>query len=391
MTGSFLRGAAAVVGVSEFHYKRGESPDSELRMTLRAIVEAAAEAGVSPREIDGFVSYGGGDNDGTVVGASLMSHRIRWSTMIWGGGGGGAAAAITNAAVAIAAGQAQCVVVYRAMAQRDSGRLGYAKHHFDGHMLPHGVGSPAQACALRTQRMLEHDGVPESAMRSLVLADYVHAQQNPGAAAFGRPLDESTYEASRMIVEPYRLYDCSRENDGAVALILVAAERAEKLHPNPAYVLAGSQGAVGGYAVDTENDLDYTSAGFSGAAGVAESLWADADLGPDQVDVVQVYENFSGSGVAALIDHGLCPPGAEAGKVMTLENLTAPHGLLPVNTSGGNLADSFVNGMGLAVEAVRQVRGSSANQVPGAKVSLFIGGPMAALSSSVLLCTRDVL
>ncbi|MGW4333542.1 thiolase C-terminal domain-containing protein [Rhodococcus koreensis] len=391
MTDTFLRGAAAVVGVSEFHYKRGESPDGELRMTLRAIVEAAADAGVSPRDIDGFVSYGGGENDGTVVGASLMSHRIRWSNMIWGGGGGGAAAAITNAAVAIAAGQAQCVVVYRAMAQQYSGRLGYAKHHFDGHMLPHGVGSPAQACALRTRRMLEHDGVPESAMRSLVLADYFHAQQNPDAAAFGRPLDDATYELSRVIVEPYRLYDCSRENDGAAALILVAADRAEKLRSNPAYVLAGSQGAVGGYAVDTENDLDYTSAGFSGAAGVAETLWADAELGPDQVDVVQVYENFSGSGVAALIDHSLCPRGADAGKVMTVENLTAPHGLLPVNTSGGNLADSFVNGMGLAVEAVRQVRGNSTNQVPDAKVSLFIGGPMAALSSSVLLSTREVL
>ncbi|MBS9372052.1 thiolase C-terminal domain-containing protein [Rhodococcus sp. B50] len=391
MTDAFLRGRAAVVGVSEFHYKRGESPDSELKMTLRAIVDAAADAGVSPREIDGFVSYGGGDNDGTVVGASLMSHRIRWSTMIWGGGGGGAAAAITNAAVAIASGQAQCVVVYRAMAQQDSGRLGYAKHHFDGHMLPHGVGSPAQACALRTQRMLEHDGVPESAMRSLVLADYFHAQQNPDAAASGRPLDEQSYQASRKIVEPYRLYDCSRENDGAVALILVAADRAETLRPDPAYVLAGSQGAVGGYAVDVENDLDYTSAGFSGAAGVADALWAAADLGPDQVDVVQVYENFSGSGVAALIDHGLCPPGADAGKVMTVENLTAPHGLLPVNTSGGNLADSFVNGMGLAVEAVRQVRGTSTNQVPDAQVSLFIGGPMAAISSSVLLCTRGVL
>ncbi|MGW0018488.1 thiolase C-terminal domain-containing protein [Rhodococcus sp. NPDC003382] len=391
MTDTFLRGAAAVVGVSEFHYKRGESPDGELRMTLRAIVEAAADAGVSPRDIDGFVSYGGGENDGTVVGASLMSHRIRWSNMIWGGGGGGAAAAITNAAVAIAAGQTQCVVVYRAMAQHDSGRLGYARHHFDGHMLPHGVGSPAQACALRTRRMLDHDGVPESAVRALVLADYFHAQQNPDAAAFGRPLDEPAYEASRMIVEPYRLYDCSRENDGAVALILVAADRAEKLHPNPAYVLAGAQGAMGGYATDTENDPDYSSAGFSGSSGVAETLWKNAGLGPDQVDVAQVYENFSGSGVAALIDHSLCPPGAEAGKVMTVENLTAPHGLLPVNTSGGNLADSFVNGMGLAVEAVRQVRGTSTNQVPDAKVSLFIGGPMAALSSSILLCTRDVL
>jgi acetyl-CoA acetyltransferase len=99
---------------------------------------------------------------------------------------------------------------------------------------------------------------------------------------------------------------------------------------------------------------------------------------------VQVYENFSGPAVASLIDHGLCPPGPAAGDFMTVENLTAPGGVLPVNTSGGNIADSFVNGMGLAVEAVRQVRGTSPNQVGTVDTSLFIGGPMAPLVSSVL-------
>ncbi|MGW5383113.1 thiolase C-terminal domain-containing protein [Nocardia sp. NPDC003963] len=391
MSASIVRGAAAVVGVSEFHCKRGESGRTELQLTLRAVVEAAADAGIDPREIDGFVSYGGGDNDGTVVGSALMVHRIRWSNMIWGGGGGGAAAAVTNAAIAIATGQADCVVVYRAMSQQDSGRLGYAEHHFDGQMLPHGVGSPAQACALRTQRMLEADGVPATAVRALVLADYFHAQQNPAAAAYGRPLDIAGYEAARMIVEPYRLFDCSRENDGAVALLLMRADRARDLVDKPAYVLAGAQGATAGYAVDSENDPDYSSAGFGGPAGVAAQLWAAAGIGPAEVDVVQVYENFSGSGVAALIDHGLCPRGPAAATVLTQENLTAPAGGLPVNTSGGNLADSFVNGMGLAVEAVRQLRGTSTNNVPGAAISLFIGGPMAALVSSVLFCDRAAL
>jgi hypothetical protein len=102
------------------------------------------------------------------------------------------------------------------------------------------------------------------------------------------------------------------------------------------------------------------------------------------VDVVQVYENFSGPAVASLIDHGLCPPGPAAGDFMTVPNLTAPDGGLPLNTSGGNLADSFINGLGLAVEAVRQIRGTSPNQVAGAETSLFIGGPMAPLVSSVL-------
>ncbi|HEY9564906.1 MAG TPA: hypothetical protein VIR30_14165 [Nocardioides sp.] len=113
-------------------------------------------------------------------------------------------------------------------------------------------------------------------------------------------------------------------------------------------------------------------------------MWQQAGLKPSEVDVAQVYENFSGPAVASLIDHGLCPSGQAAGDFMTVENLTAPSGSLPINTSGGNIADSFINGMGLSVEAVRQIRGTSTNQVAGAETSLFIGGPMAPLVSSVL-------
>lgn len=389
-----MRGAAAVVGVAELHYKRGRAPAGEERMTLEAILAACADAGISPRELDGFVSFAGGDISGPVLAADLMIDELRWSSMVWGGGGGGAAAAITTAAAAIATGQAECVVAYRSMAQQDTGRLGYAKYHFDNHYLAHGVGAPAQVCALRTQRMLEHDGVPASAMRALVLAAYHHAQQNPTANGYGKPLDVETYESSRLIVEPFHLYDCSRESDGAVALVLVSAERAKQLRPDPAYVIAGAQGAPGGYSSLTENDAPYTSAGFGAgpkARGVARRLWDAAGLQPEDVDVVQVYENFSGPAVASLIDHGLCPPGPAAAEVLTFDNLIAPGGRLPVNTSGGNIADSFVNGMGLAVEAVRQLRGTSANNVPDAKTSLFIGGPMAPLVSSVLLGHEDVL
>ena len=397
MSANIMRGAAAVVGVAEQHYKRGEAPHSEKRMTLEVILQACADAGISPREIDGFVSYAGGANDGAIIGGALLIDELRWSNMMWGGGGGSVAAAITNAATAIATGQADCVVVYRAMSQADTGRLGYAKYHYGSHFLAHGIGSPAQICAMRTQRMLEHGGVPRTAMRSLVLASYQHAQNNPTAQGYGRPLDEEAYENSRLIAEPFHLFDCSRESDGAVALVLVSAERAKTLRPDPAYLLAGAQGAPGGYSELIDNDLgeQYMSAGFgpanNGKPGVAERLWSAAGLGPDDVDVVQVYENFSGPAVAALIDHGLCPPGEAAGTFMTVENLTAPNGKLPVNTSGGNLADSFINGLNLAVEAVRQIRGTSTNPVDGAKTSLFIGGPMAPLVSSVLFGHEETL
>ncbi|MQY26032.1 thiolase C-terminal domain-containing protein [Nocardia aurantia] len=394
MSANPMRGAAAVVGIAELHYRRGQAPHGELRMTLDAIVRACADAGISPRRLDGFVSYAGGGHDGSMLGAALGVDDVRWSTMMWGGGGGTVAAAINTAAVAIAAGQAECVVVYRSMAQADTGRLGYAKYFYGPHYLAHGVGSPAQVCALRTQRLLEHDGVPRSGMRAFVLAAYRHAQRNPTAQAYGKPLDEQTYENSRLITEPFHLFDCSRESDGAVAMVLVSAGLARELRPDPAYVLAGAQGAPGGYSALIDNDDLYTSAGFAGAAGrpgVADRLWAAAGLGPADVDVTQVYENFSGPAVSALIDHGLVPPGPAAGEVLTVDNLTAGIGALPVNTSGGNLADSFVNGMGLAVEAVRQIRGTSTNPVAGAKVSLFIGGPMAPLVSSTLFGHHDTL
>ncbi|MFS2294263.1 acetyl-CoA acetyltransferase [Actinomadura hallensis] len=390
MTG--MRGAAAVVGIADLHYRRGSGP-SELRMVLEAVLAACADAGISPREIDGFTSFAGGDLSGPVLGAELGIDELRHSSMVWGGGGGGAAAAVVNAAAAIATGQAEVVVAFRSMAEQETGRLGYAKYFYDNHYLSAGVGAPAQVCALRTQRLLEKDGVPADAMRALVMANYHHAQRDPSATGFGKPLDAAAYDASRLIVEPFRLFDCSRENDGAVALVLVSAERAKTLVERPAYVIAGAQGAPGGYASLSENDHPYGTAGFGPGprgGGVARRLWDAAGLKAEDVDVVQVYENFSGPAVASLIDHGLAPAGPAAGDVLTFENLIVG-GSLPVNTNGGNIAGSFVNGMGLAAEAVRQIRGDSPNPVPGAKTSLFIGGPMAPLVSSVLFGDADVL
>ncbi|KAF0965648.1 thiolase C-terminal domain-containing protein [Rhodococcus sp. T7] len=392
-----LRGTAAVVGIAEQHHRRGQAPHGELRMTLETILAACSDAGISPRQLDGFVSYAGGVHDGTVIGAELMIDELRWSTSIWGGGGGGVAAAVTTAATAIATGQAECVVVYRAIAHNEPGRGGNGQYVLGDHFRANGIGSPAQICAMRTQRMLTRGGVPRSAMRALVLAAYRHAQNNPSAQGHGRPLDVDTYENSRLIAEPFHLFDCSRESDGAAVLVLVSADRARHLRPDPAYVLGGAQGAPGGFSGNIENDLDedYATAGFgagrNGKPGVAQRLWSSSGIRPDAVDVVQVYENFSGPAVAALIDHGLCPPSEAAGNFMTVDNLTAPYGALPVNTGGGNIADSFVNGMNLAVEAVRQIRGTSPNPVVGARTSLLIGGPMAPLVSSVLFGHEDTL
>jgi acetyl-CoA acetyltransferase len=242
--------------------------------------------------------------------------------------------------------------------------------------------TPVQVCALRTQRMLEVDGVPWSALEALVQASYHHAQQNPDAVGYGRPLDHETYADSRWVSEPLRLYDCSRENDGAAAVLVTSAERATDLRSVPAFILSGVQGAGPDWSESAENNAAYTSAGFHPA--MVARLWAEAGVKAGEVDVVQVYENFSGPAVASLIDLGLCPPGPEAGSFMTVPNLIAPDGALPINTAGGNIAEGFVHGIGLVLEAVRQIRGTSASQVPSADVSLLLGGPVAPLVSATI-------
>lgn len=380
---SGFRASTAVVGVGATdYYKRGTSALSSSQLVLQAILAACDDAGADPRGIDGFVSYGGDSSEGLAIAAALGVREVRWSTEIWGGGGGGVAAAVNCAAAAVYSGQARCVAVYRGLSEAVDGRRAFNKGHMGSLYTAHGAMAPAQICALRTQRMLEVDGVPPSALEAVSLAGYHHAQNNRRAVAYGRPLDHELYLNSRWISEPLRLYDCSRENDGAAAILVVGADRTADYDGIPAHILSGVQGAAAGWNESVENETAYTSAGFHPE--LVRRLWAGAGIGADDVNVTQVYENFTGPAVASLIDHGLCPPGPEAGEVLTVENLTVDSGALPINTAGGNLAEGFVHGIGLVIEAVRQISGGSPNPVAGADISLLIGGPMAPLVSSTI-------
>jgi acetyl-CoA acetyltransferase len=380
---SGFRGATAVVGVGATEYfKRGTSELTSAQLVLQAILRACDDAGADPRSIDGFVSYGGDSSEGLAIGAALGVREVRWSTQVWGGGGGGVAAAVNCAAAAVYSGQADCVAVYRGLSETTDGRRAYNKGHMGHLYTAHGMIAPAQVCAMRTQRMLEVDSVPASALEAVSLAGYHHAQRNPRAVAYGRPIDHGLYVGSRAISEPLRLYDCSRENDGAAAVLVVKADRVGDYRGTPAYILSGVQGAATGWNESAENEDDYTSAGFHPA--MVRRLWSGAGITSGDVDVAQVYENFTGPAVASMIDHGLCPPGRAAGDFMTVENLTVDNGRLPINTAGGNIAEGFVHGIGLVVEAIRQIRGGSPNPVAGADVSLLIGGPMAPLVSSTV-------
>jgi acetyl-CoA acetyltransferase len=390
MSARGLRGQTAIAGIGGTpYYKRGQSPDPEEALCIKAICAAAADAGVHPGDIDGFVSYGGEHSSGTQLMAALGTRELRWSATVWGGGGGGIPGALGLAAAAIVAGQATRVAVYRAMAQGAGGRVNEAVtiEHLSPHYTRNGIRSAAQIMALRTQRLLAVDGVPASAMRALALASYYHAARNPEAYAYGNTVTEADYDASRWISEPVRLYDCSRENDAAFAVLLTAADEAASLRQLPAYLLSAPMGSEHGWGEIEESISPYTSAGFGP---VARRLWSESGYRPADVDSAQIYTNFTGPAVAAIIEHGFCSA-AEAGEFLTVKNLTAPDGELPVNTSGGDLAEGFVHGIGLVLEAVRQIRGTSSNQVSPSNLALITGGPASRLVSSALLGTAATL
>ena len=388
-----LRGRAAIVGIGETaYYKHGRAPVPEFRLALEAILTACADAGIDAREVDGFAGYANDRSDPSRLAAALGCRRLRSTTMQWGGGGGGCAAAVGNAAAMVATGLADCVVAFRALAQGSQGRFGQARPAATAGaemawMAPYGVQSPAQKYAFKVRRFMHEHGVRQEAMRAVALASYHHAQRNPRAVMHGRPLDAATYDASRWIVEPFHLYDLCLENDGAAAVVVVAADRARDLRATPAYVLGAAAGSDFRTFANPVNAPHYASASF---VGVAEDLYRMAKLGPADIGSVQAYENFTGGVVMALAEHGFFRP-EEANEFMQPEHLLAPDGRLPLNTSGGNLAECYMHGFELVIEAVRQVRGTSKAQARRHDTSLVIGGPLVSPVSSLIVGSEAVL
>lgn len=382
-----LRGKVVLAGIGETtYYKHGQAPASEFQLALEAILKACHDAGIDPREVDGFSSYSNDRNDPSRIAAALGLPALRFSNMQWGGGGGGGSAAVGNAAAAVAGGVADCVVVFRALAQGQFQRFGAAPPVAtvageQAMTFPYGLISPAQRFAMRVMRFMHEHGVRHEAQRAIALASYHHAQANPRAVMHGRPLTAEAYDASRWIVEPFRLFDCCLENDGAAAIVVVSADRARDLPKRPAYLLGVAQGSEHRNAARAHNAPLYATSSFTT---VVPRLYDMAGVTPADVDVVQSYENFTGGVLMSLVEHGFFAA-EEANEFLRVDNLLAPSGRLPLNTSGGNLAECYMHGFELVIEAVRQLRRESTAQVPDADVSMVISGPMVTPVSSLIL------
>ena len=389
-----LRGKTAIVGIGETtYYKHGQSPDSEFKLCLQAIVKACQDAGISPHEVDGFASYGGDRSEGPRLASALGCKVLNYSNMFWGGGGGGVCGAVGNAAAAVATGMADCVIAFRSLAQGQYARYGRsaaptAVGGDDAFLFPYGVMSPAQRFAMKITRFMHNHGIKQEALRGIAMACYHHAQKNPNAVMRGRELTEEKYDNSRWIIEPFHhLYDCCQENDGAAAVLVVSANRAKDFKNKPAYLMACGQGGDHRSAAPVHNMPGYPSSHFGQ---LAPRMYAMAKMSPSDMGIVQCYENFTGGVLMSLIEHGMVKP-EEANEFLVKDNLIVEGGKMPLNTSGGNLAECYMHGLELVLESVRQIRGTAINQVARNDAAIVMGGPMVTPVSSLILGSEATL
>lgn len=380
----------AIVGLGESRYgRRGSITEvSEFQLLCEAIAAAAEDAGLDVGEIDGFCSFADERHEPVRIQQTLGIPQMRFSNLVWGAAGGGCSASVMNAALAVHAGICKTVVVYRSLCQGQYARFGqYRPRPIGGsYMTPFGLLTPAQYTALTFRRYMFEQGTTEQQLAAVPLTFRAHAQRNPRAIQFGKPLTKEEYFAARYIATPFRLYDCCLETDGACALIVTSLEKARDLRQKPARILAAAQASNKGWGLGpvASHNMALEDYGTTNSRALAEALFAMAGIGPEDVDVAQFYDAFSGLVLMALEDFGFVPRGG-GGPFAAAGNLAWPNGMLPTNTAGGLLSEAYLHGLNLVSEGVRQIRGTSTAQVADAEISFVNSGGGAGHKSALIL------
>ncbi|MGI5397906.1 lipid-transfer protein [Streptomyces sp. CA-135486] len=380
-----LGGRAAVVGIGATEFSK-DSGRSELKLAVEAVHAALDDAGLSPADVDGMVTFTMDTSpEITVAQAAGIGELSFFSRIHYGGGA--ACATVQQAALAVAANVAEVVVCYRAFNERSGRRFGSGVQHREpsaegtalGWNLPSGLLTPASWVAMAAQRYLHTYGLTPQAFGHVAVTDRRHAANNPAAYFSGKPITLADHAASRWIVEPLRLLDCCQETDGGQAIVVTSVERARDLRRPPAVIVAAAQGAGRAQEQMTSFYRDDLT-GLPEMGVVARQLWETSGLTPSHMDVGIIYDHFTPFVLMQLEEFGFCEPG-EAAEFVAAD-------VLPLNTHGGQLGEAYLHGMNGMAEAVRQLRGTSVNQIPGAARALVTAGT-GVPTSGLILGTDD--
>ena len=383
-----LRDAAAIVGIGQTPFAK-ELEQTETELAAAAVVAALADAGVAPSEVDGLCSFTMEGTDEVTLARNVGLGDLTFFSQV-GYGGGAGCATVGQAALAVATGQADVVVAWRSRKRGARTARPWAGPPRPGVAAqwtrPFGLLRPVDEIAMLTRRYLHDHGAGRQHLGEVALAVRSYANANPAALMHERTLTMEEYLAARWVSEPLCLYDNCLETDGALAVVVVGADRAADCPQPPVLVHAFAQGLPRQHETMVNYFGDDPLRGPSWTC--AAKLWAMAELGPAEVTVAQFYDAFTPLVLLSLEGYGFCRPG-EAPAFVAEGNLR-PGGRLPVNTSGGGLSEAYVHGFNLITEGVRQVRGTSTSQVessgpgPGCGACLVTSGEGVPTSALIL-------
>lgn len=384
-----ISGRAAIVGLGATEFSKN-SGRTELRLAMEATLAALADAGIDPSEVEGFSSYTMDKVPEYEIARLLGAKNVKFFSQI-PHGGGAACAPVMHAAMAVATGVAKTVVVFRAMNERSWYRFGNGSYGFGntpifenvnyGWYMPHGFHTPAAWVAMFARRYMHTYGVTSEDFGRVAVAVRDFAATNPAAFFYGKPITLADHQASKWIAEPLHLLDCCQESDGAVAMVITSSERARDLKQKPVIVKAASQGIADGQQSMTSFYRDDIT-GLPEMAVVANELYAQSGLTPEDFQTAVIYDHFTPFVMTQLEEFGFCKRG-EA-KDFVRAGMHARGGKLPINTHGGQLGEAYIHGMNGVAEAVRQVRGTAANQVADVHNVLITAGTGVPTSGLIL-------
>jgi acetyl-CoA acetyltransferase len=367
---------AAVVGIGQTEFSKSAGR-SETQLAAEAIVAALRDAGLGPADVDGLVSYTIDPVEETELVRALGLPEIHWSSRV-PYGGGGSQGVLLHAASAVVSGAADVVVAYRAVKARSGPRFGRAEvggrptssHSGSTAMqwcAPYGVLTPGSWMSLNAVRYMHAFGVSNEDFGRAVVQLRAYAAENPNAHFFGRPIVLEDHQASRWIAEPaLRLFDCCQETDGAVALVVTSAESSVDT-AGPVLIAAAAGAGMFEEEIASNHYRDDISV-MDGCVALGKRLFGRSGIEREDVDVAMIYDAFTPILFMQLEALGFC--GFGDAKEFVADGHLGLDGALPCNTNGGLIGEGYIHGLNLTTEAVRQLRGSSCNQVPGATTAL---------------------
>lgn len=369
-----LKDKAAIVGIGETQYSKN-SGMTNVELLLQAAARAIDDAGLSPSDIDSIMpTFFGATAEDFVSNFGIKDLRFTATIHM---GGASTVASLQTAAMAIAAGVATnvlCVIGWNGYSAMRVASVASQREiplpviplilQFE---MPFGMVIPAHLYAPMAMRHMHEYGTTSLQFGAVAVAMRKHAILND-KAIMKKPMTIEDHQNSRMIAEPFRLFDCCLESDGAAAVVLTSAERARDMAHRPVYIM----GVAEGHADLPDQIANRPVMTELGVKKAAPKAFAMAGITPKDVDVALIYDCFTWVVICQLEDLGFCKKG-EGGPFVEGGRIELG-GDLPVNTHGGLLSQAHVIGMNHVVEAVRQLRGDAGlAQVKDAEIALVTG------------------